>query len=167
MIGNVLTKVFGSKHQREIKKLWPLIGEIDGHFQDLGKLTDEQLQAKTAEFRETIAREKAEGRAERGVCVCGSGIGIGIAANKVAGIRAAVVHDSTTATLARRHNDANVLCLGERTTGPAQAVDAVDAFFSTDFDGGRHQRRIDQIAGFDAGTGAVVAPRETDDQERQ
>jgi ribose 5-phosphate isomerase B len=87
----------------------------------------------------------ADGRAERGVCVCGSGIGIGIAANKVHGIRAAVVHDTTTALLARRHNDANVLCLGERTTGPAEAIDAVDAFFATEFDGGRHQRRIDQI----------------------
>jgi ribose 5-phosphate isomerase B len=69
-----------------------------------------------------------------------------------------VVHDWTTATLARRHNDANVVCLGERTTGPAEAVDAVDAFFSTEFEGGRHQRRIDQIAGYDAGPG-TDAPR--------
>ena len=77
--------------------------------------------------------------------MCGSGIGIGIAANKVVGIRAAVVHDTTTARLARRHNDANVVCLGERTTGPAEAMDAIDAFVATSFDGGRHQRRIDQI----------------------
>lgn len=100
----------------------------------------------------------AEGRADRGLCVCGTGIGIGIAANKVAGIRAAVVHDATTAGLARRHNDANVVCLGERTTGAAEAVDAVDAFFATEFDGGRHQRRIDQISGYDAGLGAEPAP---------
>jgi len=59
--------------------------------------------------------------------------------------RAAVVHDTTTALLARRHNDANVLCLGQRTTGPAEAIDAVDAFLTTGFEGGRHQRRIDQI----------------------
>jgi ribose 5-phosphate isomerase B len=85
------------------------------------------------------------GRAERGVCVCGTGIGIGIAANKVPGVRAAVVTDVTTARLARRHNDANVVCVGERTTGHATALDAVDAFFSTDFEGGRHQRRIDEI----------------------
>ena len=75
------------------------------------------------------------------------------------GIRAAVVHDSTTATFARRHNDANVVCLGERTTGPAEAVDAVDVFFATGFDGGRHQRRIDLITGYDAGLGADPAPR--------
>jgi len=105
-----------------------------------------------------VGEAVADGRADRGVCVCGTGIGIGIAANKVPGIRAAVVHDWTTATLARRHNDANVLCLGERTTGPAEAVDAVDAFVATAFDGGRHRRRIDLLDGYDAGlrpTGAA------------
>jgi ribose 5-phosphate isomerase B len=109
-------------------------------------------------YGHAVAVAVAEGRADRGLCVCGTGIGIGIAANKVAGIRAAVVHDSTTAALARRHNDANVVCLGERTTGPAEAVDAVDTFFATEFDGGRHQRRIDQISGYDAGPGADAAP---------
>ena len=96
-------------------------------------------------FGRAVGEAVVDGRAEQGVCVCGSGIGIGMAANKVRGIRAAVVHDTTTALLARRHNDANVMCLGERTTGTAEAIDAVDAFFATDFDGGRHQRRIDQI----------------------
>jgi ribose 5-phosphate isomerase B len=96
-------------------------------------------------YGRAVGEAVADGRAERGVCVCGSGIGISIAANKVRGIRAAVVHDTTTSLLARRHGDANVLCLGERTTGAAEAIDAVDTFFSTDFDGGRHQRRIDQI----------------------
>ncbi len=88
----------------------------------------------------------AEGRADRGVCVCGTGIGIGMAANKVPGVRAAMVHDVTTARLARRHNDANVICLGGRTTGPAEAVDAVDAFLAAEFQGGRHARRIDELA---------------------
>ena len=113
-------------------------------------------------FGHAVGEAVSAGRADRGVCVCGSGIGISIAANKVPGIRAAVVHDSTTATLARRHNDANVVCVGERTTGTAEAVDAVDAFVATGFDGGRHQRRIDQITGLEAG-GAVP----THDQERQ
>ena len=96
-------------------------------------------------FGHAVGEAVADGRAERGVCVCGSGIGISIAANKVTGIRAALVHDTTTAQLARRHGDANVMCLGERTTGHSEAMDAVDAFFATGFDGGRHQRRIDQI----------------------
>jgi ribose 5-phosphate isomerase B len=110
-------------------------------------------------YGHAVAEAVAGARADRGVCVCGTGIGIGIAANKVPGIRAAVVHDSTTAALARRHNDANVVCLGERTTGPAEAVDAVDAFFATEFEGGRHQRRIDQIAAYDAGsTDAAASP---------
>jgi ribose 5-phosphate isomerase B len=101
------------------------------------------------EFGVAVGRSVAEGRADRGICVCGTGIGIGIAANKVGGVRAATVHDVTTASLARRHNDANVICFGGRTTGTAEAVDAVDAFFSTEFEGGRHQRRLDEIAEFE------------------
>ena len=96
-------------------------------------------------FGRAVGEAVADDRAERGVCVCGSGIGMSIAANKVTGIRAALVHDTTTAQLARRHGDANVLCLGQRTTGPSEAIDAVDTFLATGFDGGRHQRRIDQI----------------------
>jgi len=97
-------------------------------------------------FGRSVGEAVAGGRADRGVCVCGSGIGIGIAANKVPGVRAAVVHDATSARLARAHNDANVMTLGERLTGRAVALDAVDAFFATEYEGGRHQRRIDQIA---------------------
>jgi ribose 5-phosphate isomerase B len=96
-------------------------------------------------YGQAVGEAVAGGRAERGVCVCGTGIGIGIAANKVPGVRAAVVHDVTSARLARRHNDANVLCMGERTTGRATALDTVDAFFTVEFEGGRHQRRLDQI----------------------
>jgi RpiB/LacA/LacB family sugar-phosphate isomerase len=96
-------------------------------------------------FGLAVGRAVAEGRADRGVCVCGTGIGISIAANKVPGVRAALVHDVTEAGLARRHNDANVVCVGGRTTGVAEAVDAVDTFFSTEFDGGRHQRRLAEI----------------------
>ena len=106
-----------------------------------------------------VGRAVVEGRADRGVCVCGTGIGIGMAANKVPGIRAAVVHDSTTATLARRHNDANVVCLGGRTTGVLEALDAVDAFFATDFDGGRHQARLDEITEYEH-TAAFPDPAE-------
>jgi len=81
----------------------------------------------------------------KGLCVCGSGIGISIAANKVQGIRAALVHDSTEARLARQHNDANVLCLGERTVGQVVAEDALKTFLETGFEGGRHQRRVDKL----------------------
>jgi ribose 5-phosphate isomerase B len=101
-------------------------------------------------FGAAVGRAVAEGRAERGVCVCGTGIGISMAANKVPGIRAALAHDVTTASLARRHNDANVICLGGRTLGPAEAIDAVDTFFSTSFEGGHHQPRLLELTAMDA-----------------
>lgn len=101
------------------------------------------------EFGLAVGRAVADGRVDRGICVCGTGIGISIAANKVDGVRAALVHDVTTAGLARRHNDANVICLGGRTTGVAEAIEAVDTFFSTEFEGGRHQRRLEEISDYE------------------
>ena len=82
----------------------------------------------------------------KGILVCGSGIGISIAANRFSHIRAALVADVTAARLSRQHNDANVLALGERLTGIATALDCVDAFLTTDFEGGRHQRRVDKLS---------------------
>ena len=96
-----------------------------------------------------VARAVAEGRAERGVCVCGTGVGISISANKVRGVRAALVHDATTAALARRHGDANVICLGGRTTVTAEAIDVVNTFVATAFEGGRHARRVAQISEYE------------------
>lgn len=93
-----------------------------------------------------LAAALADGRAGRGVLVCGTGIGIGIAANRHRHLRAALCHDVTTATLARQHNDANVLVLGARVVGPAVAVDCLGAFLDTAFEGGRHQRRVDKLA---------------------
>ena len=112
-------------------------------------------------FGLAVGRAVVEGRAERGVCVCGTGIGIGIAANKVDGVRAALVHDVTTAGLARRHNDANIICLGGRTTGVAEAIDAVDTFFTTEFEGGRHVRRLAEITAFESG-GSTATPDPAD-----
>ncbi|HWC10114.1 MAG TPA: ribose 5-phosphate isomerase B, partial [Acidimicrobiales bacterium] len=108
-----------------------------------------------------VARAVAAGDADLGVCVCGTGIGIGIAANKVPGVRAAIVHDVTSATMARRHNDANVVCLGARLLGPQVAADALDAFLATAFEGGRHQRRIDRLAGLEREASRSV-PTDTD-----
>ncbi len=108
-------------------------------------------------YGEAVGRAVATGRADGGVCVCGTGIGISIAANKVEGIRAALVHDVTTASFARRHNDANVACLGGRTTGPAEAIDAIDTFFTTGFEGGRHQRRVEEITGIESPTAVTRA----------
>lgn len=92
------------------------------------------------------AQAVAEGRCARGILICGTGIGIGIAANKVAGIRAALCHDTFSARASRNHNDANMLTMGQRVIGPGLALDIVDVWLSSDFEGGRHQRRVDAIA---------------------
>lgn len=96
-----------------------------------------------------VAKEVCEkivnGSADRGILVCGTGIGISMAANKIKGIRAAVCTDTYMAKYTRLHNDANVICLGGRVIGPGVAVEIVDTFFGTGFEGGRHQRRVDQI----------------------
>ncbi|MGN0654030.1 MAG: ribose 5-phosphate isomerase B [Oscillospiraceae bacterium] len=86
-----------------------------------------------------------KGEAEKGILICGTGIGISISANKHKGIRAALCTDEYMAKYTRLHNDANVLCLGGRVIGGGVAVEIVDAFLSTEFEGGRHQRRIDKI----------------------
>jgi len=87
------------------------------------------------------------GEAPRGILICGTGIGIGIAANRHRQIRAATCHDVTTARLSRAHNDANVLCLGARVVGLQVALDCVLAFLDTPFEGERHQRRVDKLGG--------------------
>lgn len=92
-----------------------------------------------------VARAVAAGEAERGILVCGTGIGMSMAANKVQGIRAAVCHDVFSARMTRMHNDANILCMGERVIGPGLAVDVMNAFLDAAFEGGRHQRRVDLI----------------------
>lgn len=111
---------------------------------DLG--TDSEAPVDYPDFGAAVGRAVADGTAELGVCVCGTGIGIAIAANKVPGVYAAVVHDVTTGRLARTHNHANVVCLGERVTGPAVAKEALDAFVAATPAEGRHARRVALIA---------------------
>jgi ribose 5-phosphate isomerase B len=97
------------------------------------------------DFGEAVGRAVAGGDADLGVCVCGSGLGIAMAANKVPGVRAAPVHDVTSARLTRQHNDCNVLCLGERLIGAEVAVDAVRAWLDAEFEGGRHEGRVAKL----------------------
>lgn len=97
------------------------------------------------DFGSRAAAAIREGRASLGIVVCGSGIGISIAANREPAVRAALCHDVTGARLSREHNDANVLALGARLTGIETARDCVRTFLSTPFEGGRHQRRVDKL----------------------
>lgn len=98
-----------------------------------------------ADFAAPVAAAVARGDADQGLLLCGTGVGMSIAANKVAGVRAAVVSDTFSARSTRQHNDANVLCMGERVVGQGLALDILDAWLGAAFEGGRHQRRIDKI----------------------
>lgn len=107
--------------------------------------TDGPASVDYPDFAAEVARAVAYEEAERGILVCGSGNGVAIAANKIAGIRAAVAHDVTSARLAVEHNDANVCCFGARFLGVQVVDDAVDAYLIAAFAGGRHVRRIEKI----------------------
>lgn len=98
------------------------------------------------DYADRLAAALKDGRAARGVLICGTGIGISIAANRHRHIRAALCHDETTARLCRQHNDANVLTLGARVIGPEVARACLKVFLSTKFEGGRHERRVAKLA---------------------
>src|SRR5262245_10181000 len=128
-----------------------LVRELSGRgiaVQDEGTFSAESVDY--PDFAARVARLVASGAADRGIVLCGTGIGVSIAANKIPGIRAALCHDVTTARLARAHNDANVLCLGGRTTGTTTALDLVTCWLETEFDGGRHVGRIAKITALES-----------------
>ena len=120
------------------------IGERGLEVLDLG--TNDGSAVDYPDMAARLAAALGEGKAHRGVLVCGTGIGISIAANRHRHVRAALCHDVTTATMARLHNDANVLALGARVIGIAVAVDCLRAFLDTAFEGGRHRERVDKLA---------------------
>ena len=97
------------------------------------------------DYAQKVGEAVVGGEAERGILICGTGVGISISANKVPGIRAALCTDTFTARMSREHNDSNVLCLGARVVGPGLAIDVVAAWLDATFEGGRHQRRVDKI----------------------
>ena len=105
------------------------------------------------DYGSAVGHAVVSGRAELGVAICGSGVGISIAANKVSGVRAALAHDATSARLAREHNHANVLCLGARLIGAPVAIDAVEAWLNATPGVGRHLGRIEKIDALDARRG--------------
>ncbi|MBF0445210.1 MAG: ribose 5-phosphate isomerase B [Magnetococcales bacterium] len=96
-------------------------------------------------YAQKLCNTIIEKEAERGILLCGTGLGMSIAANRFKGIRGALCHDEYTARMSRQHNDANVLILGARTTGLATALAIVDVWLAEEFEGGRHQRRLDKI----------------------
>jgi len=114
---------------------------------DTGTWSDESVDY--PDFAIKVARRVQQGESDLGILVCGTGIGMAMAANKIGGVRAAVAHDALTAQMSRVHNDANVLTLGARVLSEHHIIEVVASFLAAQFAGGRHQRRVDKISELD------------------
>jgi len=120
-----------------------LLQSLDIEVEDLGPQDTSSVDY--PDYAHLLARAVSDGRIERGILVCGTGIGMSMAANRHPGVRAALCHDAYTAEMARRHNDANILCIGARAIGGGVAEQVVQIFAETAFEGDRHQRRVSKI----------------------
>ncbi len=126
------------------EKVAAYLKERGTEFVDLG--TYSSTSVNYPDYAEKLCNEILSGKAKKGILVCGTGIGMSMAANKFKGIRAAVCSEVFSARLTRQHNDANVICFGARVIGEGTAMDIVDAFLDTEFEGGKHKTRIDMIS---------------------
>ncbi|MFD1203797.1 MULTISPECIES: ribose 5-phosphate isomerase B [Sporosarcina] len=130
----------GNRLRHEIMQL---LSEIGLDYVDFGPDSDDSVDY--PDYATPVANGVASGEFDRGILICGTGIGMSIAANKVKGIRCALVHDVFSAKATRGHNDSNVLAMGERVVGPGLAREIVTAWLDTSFEGGRHERRIAKL----------------------
>jgi ribose 5-phosphate isomerase B len=135
----------GSDHRGFALKgrLVQMLREAGHEVEDAG--TCESQQVDYTDFAEVVSRKVSRGEAERGILICGTGIGMAITANKFPGVRAATAHDVLTAEMCRRHNDVNVLCLSGDMLGERPIDDMISIWINTPFEGGRHARRLDKI----------------------
>ena len=132
--------------KEEIKKH---LDDIGVAYKDFGTYTPDSVDYAKIAYK--TCKAVVGGECEKAILCCGTGIGISMAANKVKGIRAACCSDYFSAKFTRLHNDANALCMGGRVVGPGLAIEMVDVFLNTEFEGGRHQRRVDQITAIENG----------------
>jgi len=126
------------------KEIMALLDELNISYEDFGPTSSDSVDY--PDFAKPVAEGVASGNFDRGILICGTGIGMSIAANKVKGIRCALVHDVFSAKATRCHNDSNILAMGERVIGPGLAREIVQAWLNTDFEGGRHTRRVEKIS---------------------
>ncbi len=126
------------------KEIMNLMEELEIQYEDLG--CDCETSVDYPDYALPVAERVAKGEFDRGILICGTGIGMSIAANKVKGIRAALVHDMFSAQATRAHNNSNVLTMGERVIGPGLAREIARVWLTTEFEGGRHETRIGKIA---------------------
>lgn len=117
--------------------------EIGYEVEDVGTYTPDSVDYPI--YAKKVAHAVADGKYEKGIIICGTGIGVSIVANKVKGIRASLCGDTFSAKATRQHNNSNILCMGERVIGAGLALDIVDIWLTTEYEGGRHQRRIDMM----------------------
>ena len=125
------------------KEIMDLLTELGISYEDFGPQTDDSVDY--PDYARPVAEAVQSGQFDRGILICGTGIGISIAANKFKGIRCALVHDVFSAKATRCHNDSNVLAMGERVIGPGLAREIVATWLDTDFEGGRHTNRVAKI----------------------
>lgn len=128
-------------------ELTELLQELGMEYTDFGTYSSESIDYPDVAI--PVAEAVANGEFDRGILICGTGIGIGIAANKVKGIRAALVHDTFSAKATRQHNNSNILTMGERVIGPGLARDIAQIWLETDFEGGRHENRVCKISDYE------------------
>ena len=136
----------GYELKQEIKKH---LEERGLSYKDYGSYDPEPVDYPV--YGKKVGRAVADGECDRGILICGTGIGMSIAANKVKGIRAAVCSDHFSAKYTRLHNDANILCMGGRVVGPGVGVELADLFVDTEYEGGRHAKRVAMIADIEEG----------------
>ncbi|PIC99841.1 MULTISPECIES: ribose 5-phosphate isomerase B [unclassified Sporosarcina] len=125
------------------KEITNLLTELDIEFIDYGPDADTSVDY--PDYAVPVANDVVAGKVDRGILICGTGIGMSISANKIKGIRCALVHDVFSAKATRGHNDSNILAMGERVIGPGLAREIVSAWLETEFEGGRHERRINKM----------------------
>lgn len=131
------------------EKIKQLLDELGIEWKDFGTSSEESVDY--PDFAQLVALAVAKGDYHRGILICGTGIGMSIVANKVAGIRAALCHDCFSAQATREHNDSNVLCLGQRVIGSGLALQIVKIWLQTNFVGGKHLRRVQKISAVEGG----------------
>ena len=131
---------------KEILK--PALQGLDIELDDLGCFDESSVDY--PDYAAKVAGGVAQGQYERGILICGTGLGMAISANKILGVRAVTVSDEFSARMSRAHNNANVLALGERVVGPGLAADIIKAWVETEFEGGRHQRRVDKMTALES-----------------
>lgn len=136
----------GMTLRNEVKSL---LDEMNIEYEDVGCSCETSVDY--PDYALPAAERVANGEFDRGILICGTGIGMSISANKVKGIRCALVHDVYSAKATRQHNDSNILAMGERVIGPALAREIAKTWLETEFEGGRHERRVGKISAYEEG----------------